>query len=139
MKWRRIFLALIVFVLAAMLAVPEMASADDKLPAGFIALSEDRMTWDQAKAYCQQQGGKLPLVGGNASRAGDDIRAGTPLDGFGVVNAKWPVGLPGYCYWTGTENGSDNPGYSWIACYDGSGVDISNSVQSDPISVVCVP
>jgi len=39
------------FVLAVMLAVPAMASAVDQLPKGFIAVSESRMNWADAKPF----------------------------------------------------------------------------------------
>jgi hypothetical protein len=100
---------ILLFILAVMLAVPAMASAADQLPKGFIAVSEFEMTWSQAKAWCQQRGGRLPLIGGSGSLSwdslgwDDDSRQGTPIDGFGTVGDPWPTGLPSVNYWTGTE------------------------------------
>ena len=97
-----------VFVLSAMLAVPGMASAADPLPEGFIALSESKMNWADAKAFCEQQGGRLPLIDGNESLG--EIPSGTTVDGFGIVvgaanSTRWHTALPnGFrdSYWTGT-------------------------------------
>ena len=91
-----------VFVLATMLAVPAMASVTSQVPAGFIALSESYMTWADAKAYCQQRGGRLPLIDGSNSRANPFVMSGA-IDGFGAVGARWPTGLPNGNYWTGTD------------------------------------
>jgi hypothetical protein len=82
--------------------------------AGFIALSESTMTWADAKAYCRQQGGKLPLIGGSTSLYSTP-EEGTPIDGFGAMGGPWQCDLPAdNWYWTGTEV-NDLPGYSWIA------------------------
>ena len=130
------------FVLAVMLAVPAMASAADQLPKGFIAISESEMTWDQAKAWCQQRGGRLPLIGGSSSLA--TVPSGTPIDGFGSRGAPWPSGLPSDRYWTGTA-GSDGSGEAWRAVdYGGNGgnggkVYVFNDDQSGTCRVVCVP
>ena len=91
-----------VFILATMLAVPAMASVTSQVPAGFIALSESYMTWADAKAYCQQRGGRLPLIDGSNSRSNPFVMSGA-IDGFGAVGAHWPTGLPGGNYWTGTD------------------------------------
>jgi len=73
------------------------------LPAGFIAVSKSKMEWESADAFCQQQGGKLPLING-ITRI-DSLQIETAiLDGFGkILDASWPAGLPtGDHYWTGT-------------------------------------
>ena len=129
-----------VFVLAAMLAVPAMASAADPLPDGFIALSESEMNWADAKAWCEEKGGRLPLVGGSESLGKAD--KGTPIDGFGAVDGPWPKGLPsrgGVRYWAGTAN-ADIPGLSFII-NDLAGIVRALSVgKHDELRrVVCVP
>ena len=126
------------FVLAVMLAVPAMASTADPLPEGFIAVSESNMTWADAKAWCQQHGGKLPLIGGSDSLTRADVDQGPPIDGFGVRGAPWPPGLPSDYYWTGAENDAD-PGRSWVV-YDFDGkVGVASGPQSRGHRVFCVP
>jgi len=128
------------FVLAVMLAVPGMASAADKLPEGFSALSEDRMSWADAKAWCEQQGGRLPLIGGSESLGWDDAKKeGTPIDGFGTAGAPWPTGLPTAVRWTGTEGSGGYTGRSWVVHGSGGNVNVVNVPQSDRNRVVCVP
>ena len=128
------------FVLAVMLAVPGMASAADQLPKGFIALSESEMTWDDARDFCRQRGGRLPLISGSGSLA--NVPSGTPIDGFGSRGAPWPSGLPSDLYWTGTA-GSDGSGEVWRAVdYGGNGgggkVHVFNDARSGVCRVVCV-
>ena len=130
------------FVLGVMLAVPAMASAADPLPKGSIAISESEMTLADAKAFCQQQGGRLPRINGSDSwrmerRAWD---AGVAIDGFGVGGSPWPSGLQSDWYWTGTKC-AVNPSTSWnVHDDDDGGIHVSNHhPQRDVYRVVCVP
>jgi len=128
-----------VFVLATMLAVPVVASAASQVPAGFIAASESRMPWAKAKTFCQQKGGKLPLIGGSTKRS--DVPDGTPIDGFGTVEGSWPKGLGSDCYWTGTAH-SDDPSSAWVVCDNGGGSVssvYSHHARREHNGVVCVP
>ena len=139
-----------VFVLATMLAVPVVADAASKLPAGIIALSDSSMTWADAKTWCQQRSGRLPFIGGGDSRP-DVPPSGTPIDGFGTVDAPWPVGLPPGHYWTGTEYGDNrsSPRFSWFVHGGGNvfsrffrssdNVDVAPYRQILFLRVVCVP
>ena len=90
--------------LVAVLALPATSFAADKLPEGFIAMGEAKVNWEDAKAFCEQQGGRLPAIGGSESI--DAVPKGTPIDGFGIVmETRWPKGLPdGFRdnYWTST-------------------------------------
>jgi len=115
-----------------MLAQPVTESA-----AEFIALSDTEMTWGQAKAFCQQQGGRLPLIGDSNSL--HDVFKGTPIDGFGAVGAPWPAGLlPAGLYWTGTV--TLNPEASWVVNGDYGDVGVNLSLhQGSTGRVVCVP
>ena len=123
------------FVLAVMLAVPAMASAANPLPEGFIALPESRMNWADAKAFCEQQGGRLPRINNSDSWDG---RSEYTMNGFGVRGALWPSGLPSGSYWAGTEN-TDRPGRSWIVNdLDGKAF-VLDSYQDSVDGVVCVP
>jgi putative hemolysin len=82
--------------------------------AELIAVSQDRMAWAAAKAFCQRQGGKLPRVNDNDSwdvasqslfgsmLGGNRIK----IDDFGVLGDPWPAGLPG-SLWTGTSGRDD--------------------------------
>ena len=126
-----------VFVLATMLAVPAMASAASQVPAGLIALAESRMNWAKAKTFCQQKGGKLPLIGGSAKRS--DVPEGTPIDGFGTVEGSWPKGLPSDCYWTGTAH-NDDPSSAWVVCDNGGGSvsSVYFHMRRNDNGVVCV-
>ena len=62
-------------------------------PGGFLAVSEAKMRWPDAKAYCQPKGGKLPLIDAKEKTAADDIRAGSRVDGFGSSATSWPARL----------------------------------------------
>ena len=124
------------FVLATMLAVPAMASAADKLPAGFIALAEKEMSWADAKAFCKEKGGKLPLIGGSESRG--DLPTSEPIDGFGSRGAPWPAGLPTDNYWTGTVV-SGNSGDSWAILEFRGNVGVDGGTQNATLGVACVP
>jgi len=132
-----------VFVLGAMLAVPGMASAADPLPEGFIAVSDKEMNWSDAKAFCEQQGGRLPLIGGSESLQIPDVKEGAPIDGFGAFRGPWPVGLPtatmGNAYWAGTEN-AGNPGLSWFVYAMSGNIRALGIGRHDELRrVVCVP
>jgi len=127
----------LVFAFIFFLGFPAAAFAAKKLPPGFIAISASEMTWTEAKTYCQQRGGRLPLIGGSESLAADAIRSDTPIDGFGVDAGPWPARLPSDSYWTGTVN-SNFPGSSFIVTDTGGSGDVSTSQQSDTNRVVCV-
>ena len=111
----------LVFSFIFSLGLPAMADAASDLPDGFIALSEPGISWDKAKAYCQQHGGRLPLIDDSESR-GDDYRTGPRgVDGFGLINkTPWPAGLDAeYDYWTGTayvriKKGKPTGGNVWV-------------------------
>jgi len=107
--------------------------------AGFIALSESRMNWSEAKAFCQRQGGRLPRINNSDSWDGNNppLR-GILIDGFGYGHRPWSeVGLPSDC-WTGTEY-TDGPGYSWVVSDRDGEVHVVNRHQSGGRRVVCVP
>ena len=125
-----------IFVLATMLAVPVVASAASQVPAGFIALSESPMNWADAKAFCQQKGGKLPLIGGSTKRG--DAPKGTSIKGFGTVDGSWPDDLPDETYWIGTEH-SSRPGDSWFVFALDGNVTAYNEDKSAAYLVACVP
>jgi hypothetical protein len=115
--------------------VADSANMQTELPSGFIALAESPMSWADAKAYCQQQGGRLPLIGGSNSLR--DVPRDPSTDGFGHVGGPGSSGLPSGRYWTGTEV-AGTPGYSWIVVDDG-GLVLSHRRQSSQGRVVCVP
>ena len=126
-----------VFVLATVLAVPAMVSAASQVPAGFIAVSKKQMTWDEANAWCQQHGGRLPLIGGSTSPR-PEMPPGTPIDGFGSKEASWPKGLPRGTYWTGAKV-SNFPNMFWAVDSLGGTVGIEGALKFDPLRVACVP
>jgi hypothetical protein len=130
---------LVLFVFAAILAVLVVAHAPSpsQVPAGFIAVSKAEMTMDQAEAYCRQQGGRLPLIGGRASQpyyvAGDNH-----IDGFGESGDPWPAGLPRNNYWIGTAYTGD-PSRAWIVL---GGAEVSfgpAAFKSGSCRVACIP
>ena len=116
-----------------------------------IARSDSRMNWYDAKAYCQQKGGSLPLINGAASldidQAGQIIESGTlRIDGFGNINTgktlsdwstPWPSSLPSGRYWTGTLH-SGYPAIPWYVYDDDGKVGLYNAYQSSVGLVVCV-
>ena len=134
---KRIF-GLLALLFTLGMALPAMADAADSLPAGFIAIAPDEMTWDAAKAYCEQHGGRLPLIGNSNSLGSVSVSKGTLIDGFGSVGASWPPGLPGVRYWTGTVN-SDFTGYSWGVHGYGDDVGVFSNDPGHAYRVVCVP
>jgi len=129
--------------LAAMLVVfglPAAAlSAEPGLPAGFIAMSDSEMTWADAKAWCQQQGGKLPRFDNRDSlKLGEKVNQ---IDGFGASSSSWPQAFPGDTYyWTGTIL-PGNQEIAWVVLgKDGKVVGYlhpRNNIAS--ARVVCVP
>ena len=123
------------------LFLPAMAAAADKPPAGFIALAPNKMNWNDAVAYCKEQGGKLPRINNSDSWDGQNppLRD-IPIDGFGYGYRPWSeVGLPKGQYWTGTAY-AGSPGYAWIVnnIY-GSKVYVDGFGQGSLYRVACVP
>jgi hypothetical protein len=97
------------------------------------------MSLEEAKAFCQQQGGKLPRIGNSASWDGNNPPgANIPIDAFGAQGAHWPSGLPNNYYWSGTDY-TASPGYSWFIVGLGGLVYVSFDVQGYANGVVCVP
>ena len=120
--------------------------------AGFIAMSGKRMSWADANAWCQQQGGKLPLIGGRSS-IGSIIEEsyysskivvdqGTPIDGFGTIGGPWPSGLLDNEYWTNTKvptvisNGME---LLWFIRSSNGTVNASFSSPNATYWAICVP
>jgi hypothetical protein len=109
------------------------------LPQGCIALSESKMTWAEAKAFCQQQGGKLPRINNLEAWDGSNPPRDTILiDGFGAYGAPWPSGLLHYaCFLTETAHPAI-PGYSWLICNNFGNVGVL-AYQRRTYRIVCVP
>jgi hypothetical protein len=90
--------------------------------AGLIAVSQDKMAWAEAKAFCRQHGGKLPRINGQDSMEdvlssfsmfGRMLGAGNSrfkLDGLGGEGDSWPSGLPTGLFWTGTTQMGEKGG-----------------------------
>ena len=104
----------------------------------FIAMSEVKMSWPDAKAWCEQQGGRLPLIGGDESSAA--APKGIPIDGFGSNLGPWPSNLPGDNYWTGTESLlSTRFNVSWAVDKQGNMIRAHTIFeQRSKLGVVCV-
>jgi hypothetical protein len=122
---------------------PAAVFAAEKLPSGFIAMSDAQMKWADAKNFCAQKGGKLPLVGGNNKL--DKVPKGTSIDGFGAVGDAWPTGLPlgkfgdPLDYWTGTEDSRD-PDTSWrVSATRNKLISVSSYPHFRLFNVLCVP
>ena len=131
---------ILLFVLAVMLVAPVLASAADKLPAGFIVLSESRMNWNDAKAFCLQKSGKLPRINNSDKWDGENppLR-GILIDGFGYEARPWAeVGLLPATYWTGTED-SSSPGFPWFVVAGDGGARVGTEDEGNEHRVVCVP
>ena len=129
------------FVLATMLVVPVVASAADQLPAGFIAMAPDKMTWDDAKAFCEGKGGKLPSVGGNETMGGAPNK-GTVIDGFGGRLGDWPADVPRHSdgqegYWTSTKD--TNPKVAWYVYSKDPRIEVNYHSITKTHFVLCVP
>ena len=135
-KGVRTFIRLFMCTLIFAVGLPAAAFAAEKLPSGFIALSESEMNWSDAKAFCQQQGGRLPLINGSSRLSSVPQRAS--VDGFGTVGTPWPSAPPKGRYWAGTED-SSRPDYSCIVlAFDGK-VRVGGGRKSNVNRVICVP
>ncbi|MDL2207639.1 hypothetical protein LJB82_02835 [Desulfovibrio sp. OttesenSCG-928-M16] len=139
---------LLLFALILSLSSPAMVLGAEKtkLPAGVVALSESVMPWDDAKAFCAERGGKLPLIAGLSKWNGEKPpKANVPIAGFGKEGLPWnTVGLPSGSYWTGTLD-ADDPNISWYFYEDGGNGKVSLDIVFNDASsgetnrVVCVP
>ena len=130
----------LVFTFIFSLGFPAAAFAAETLPPGVIAMSgTSRMTWADAKNFCEQKGGRLPLIDGKKSL--DRISKGTPIDFFGVTGAPWPADMGRFTYWTGTESTHpDSKGEVWRAIPTGDRLLGGNTrAQDDTNRVLCVP
>jgi len=76
-----------------------------------IAQPESRMSWSDAKAYCQRQGGRLPRINNSNSWASANWDKIAHIEAFGAPGDPWPSGLSSDVFWTGTESGT---GDSWF-------------------------
>jgi hypothetical protein len=145
---KKYLVGLALFMAAAVCVGVFAGQARASEAAGFSAVSQARMTWTQAKAYCQQQGGKLPRIHGRDSWAGDHSEA-TKIEGFGAYGAPWPAGLPSEYYWTGTERSGDrglmgtvsSDGLAWCVYDDDGKVVVTYDYQheGEDARAACVP
>jgi len=117
---------------------PKIRATADVRFKGFVALAESPMTWADAKAWCEQQGGRLPRINDSDSWAWNDRDKITRIEGFGAPGASWPSSLPLGNSWTGTES-TGSTGGSWVVgVFDGN-VFVNVILQSRSFHVVCVP
>ena len=128
------FIRLFVFTLVFSLGLPLAACSGEKLPKGFIAMSEEPLNWEDAKAFCESKGGKLPQI--NASGA---KRA---IDNFGTEDGPWPQGFTQCQYWTDSvATGYEN--YATRVLPGGPSnsprIDFNSAQKSSKLRAVCVP
>jgi hypothetical protein len=160
---KRILSCSLALSLCLLLSLPAVADAfftkKDKAAdkQGFIAVSESPLRWADAKAWCEQQDGRLPLLNGAASLTRNQIRdpKTVRIDGIGQINTgpgdgynfadfttPWPSDiLPGpnlRLYWTGTED-SENSGVFWHFGQQKDLVLVNRQSQSDNARAACVP
>ena len=114
-----------------------------KMPPGFVAMSDRGMLYAEAKAFCEQKGGRLPRVNNTDVMERADRRAdGTPIEGFGVSGRRWgEVGLPDVSYWTATTF-SDRPNASQGIIGNGGVVGFGpgwDHASSKEPHAICVP
>ena len=133
---RILFILVFCLGLPLIAAVATGAQSDGTVPSGFIARPESPMNWKNAVAYCQQQGGRLPLINGSAALR--TVPNGATIEGFGTNGGPWPSGLYGRNHWTGTEY---IPGKTWTAFARGGKVAISDGNQDNRsvVYTICVP
>jgi hypothetical protein len=101
---------------------------------GFIAVASTSMNWSDAKAFCRQQGGRLPRINNSDSWDGSGEMN---IDGFGASGVPWPSGFPSDGYWTDTEC-ANFPGFSKLVYVHGVFASVS-SRQGSAGHVVCIP
>ena len=135
---------LLVFTIIFALALPAVADAfldtikDALKITRIIAVSESGMTWDEAISFCQQKGGRLPLVGGE-NHTCKHFPSGTAIDGLGTIGGRWPANLPSDPYWTATHCGG-NKEYSWFITDNGGNIAANYYTKNGSYGrVVCVP
>ena len=142
---KKMYLLLVLIVTLCCFAVTGTAAEQKKLPDGFIALAESPMNWADAKAWCQQQGGKLPRIANKDAWDGKKPPRAS-IDGFGHAEARGrsftvdtprPAGLPSGHYWTGTMSG--DKGFPWIINASDNNVTLGSNRQDQNGCVVCVP
>jgi len=130
-------------------ALASESVAKPSLPYGFIALAPKAMTWGDAKAYCEHQGGRLPLINGSTSwgscvsllsfRSSSGFYSSGSVDGFGAIGRPWPSGLPSDTYWSGTVC-PDIRGNSWVIDVNNNNVNvIIDAPYYEEHRVICVP
>ena len=129
---------LFVFAIVFSLGLPFAAFAAEKLPDGFTALSEQTMNWNDAKAFCESKGGKLPLLN-NLTDSGNGLGSRpAAIDGFVVEEGTWPEGLAKGQYWLGTDE-PRGKGVAWRIQPFGPKNDIGAVSKGSKLRAVCVP
>jgi hypothetical protein len=145
----RIFASTLMFFLC----LPLPALARDKR---YIAVSDYVMYWPEAKAWCADRGGKLPLINkkGSLGKAAVQDPGTVAIEGLGTLNTgprdgdfttPWSTtGLQDAWYWTGTEN-SDRPDSLWVVGVVSGGGNASGNAVVSPVDkyrrnrAICVP
>ena len=125
-----------VIVLIISFVLPVAALAADQVPPGFIAISDGKMTYYDAKKFCEDKGGRLPYVGGG-SAALKKTPKGTSIEVFGAVGSQWPASVPKADYWTGTDNAS-GPRSGYVITTSRLGVDAMGSHRSGEARTLCI-
>jgi len=132
--------ALFLFVTAG------ISLAAEKVPPGFVAVSDKKMKYPDAEAFCKQKGGKLLRINKSDSWDGKKQKEAS-VDGFaripnGVATGiAWPAGINGdEAYWTATRD-AGNPDFIWYVkkrSTDGE-VNFDKVIHRTQLFVICVP
>ena len=115
------------------------------LPPGFIAVSEAEMTWAEAKAFCQKQGGRLPRINKKYFWDGEyPPPASISIEGFGTPRTFVPSGLPRGIYWLETTR-PDSPvlpswmkDIAWLVVTEGAFIDLFYIEKRANSKAVCI-
>ncbi len=107
------------------------------MPSGFVALNADKVTWAEAKIFCEQNNGKLPRIQNSEAMSWSDRRDVKHIDGFTAPDAKWPAGLRNAEYWTATFD-TRSAGDVWTVKGTGGYVTLETARQTVKRCVICV-
>ncbi len=130
-----------VFMFSLLIPVAAFAAGAE----GFLtATPKKTLRWEDAKNFCESNGGRLPLV--NETDKVAKLTVGTPVEGFGAYGDTWPTEVPKATYWTGTTASAANVDAAWVVYVRGNKISLRGGPsdggydnKKNTNRVLCVP